>query len=97
MSRGGWDAGWPARRCWPWPGWSASNDATWTTNRALAARRWAEIEPGLGPALRALLAWSDGLVSTGLALPGRQAVQDMLDTTIPRITAAFATTIGLWP
>ena len=67
-------------------------DATWTTDRALAAHRWAEIEPELGPALHALLAWSDGLV-----LPGRQAVQHMLDNTTPRITAAFARTIGLWP
>jgi uncharacterized protein len=67
-------------------------DATWTTDRALAAYRWAEIEPDLGPALHALLAWSDGL-----ALPGRQALQHMLDITSPRITAAFATTIGLWP
>ena len=58
----------------------------------LAAHRWAEIEPGLGPALHGLLAWSDGLV-----LPGRQAVQHTLDNTTPRITAAFARTIGLWP
>jgi hypothetical protein len=68
------------------------HDATWTTDRALAAHRWAEIEPELGPALLALLAWSDGLV-----LAGRQAVQHMLDITTPRITAAFARTIGLWP
>ena len=67
------------------------HDATWTTDRALAAHRWAEIEPELGPALHALLAWSDGLV-----LPGCQAVRHMLDTTTPRITAAFAGTIGLW-
>jgi hypothetical protein len=68
------------------------HDGTWTTDRALAVHRWAEIEPVLGPGLHALLAWSDGLV-----LPGRQAVQHMLDTTTPRITAAFASTIGLWP
>ena len=68
------------------------HDATWTTDRALAAHRWSEIEPELGPALHALLAWSDGLV-----LPGRQAVQHMLGNTTPRITAAFARTIGLWP
>jgi uncharacterized protein len=68
------------------------HDATWTTDRALAAHRWAQIEPDLGPALHALLAWSDGR-----ALPGRQALQQMLDVTTPRITAAFATTIGLWP
>lgn len=67
------------------------HDVTWTTDRALAARRWAEIEPELGPALHALLAWSDGLV-----LPGRQAIQHMLDITTPRIIAAFAGTIGLW-
>jgi hypothetical protein len=67
-------------------------DATWTTDRALAAHRWAEIEPELGPALHALLAWSDGL-----ALPGRAALRHMLDAAIPPITAAFATTIGLWP
>jgi uncharacterized protein len=67
-------------------------DATWTTDRALAAHRWAQTEPDLGPALHALLAWCDGL-----ALPGRQALRHMLDTTTPRITAAFATAIGLWP
>ena len=67
------------------------HDATWTTGRALAARRWAEIEPGLGPALDALLAWSDGLV-----LPGCGAVQRMLDVPVPRIIAAFAGAIGLW-
>jgi predicted nucleotidyltransferase len=68
------------------------HDATWTTDRALAARRWAEIEPELGPALQALLAWSDGL-----ELPGRQAVGHVLETATPRIIAAFAATIGLWP
>jgi uncharacterized protein len=68
------------------------HDTTWTTDRALAAHRWSEIEPELGSALDDLLAWSDGL-----DLPGRQAVQDMLDRTTPRIIAAFAATIGLWP
>jgi hypothetical protein len=68
------------------------HDATWTTDRALAAHRWAQIEPELGTELHTLLAWSDGLVR-----PGRQGVQHMLDTTTPRITAAFAATIGLWP
>jgi hypothetical protein len=68
------------------------HDATWTTDRALAAHRWAEIEPGLRPGLDALLAWSDGV-----ALPGAQALAPVLDTTVPRITAAVAATIGLWP
>jgi uncharacterized protein len=68
------------------------HDATWTTDRELAADRWAEIEPELQAALQALLAWSDGD-----ALPGGRGVQDMLDDSIPRIIAAFAETIGLWP
>jgi uncharacterized protein len=68
------------------------HDATWTTDRGLAAHRGAEIEPELGPAQHALLAWSDGLV-----LPDRQAMQNVLDITTPRITAAFARTIGPWP
>jgi hypothetical protein len=73
-------------------GLASVHDGTWTTDRALAAHRWAELEPALGPALEALLAWSDGLES-----PGRQAVQDMLDRAVPRIVAAFAAAIGLWP
>lgn len=51
-----------------------------------------EIQPGLRPALSTFLAWSDGR-----ALPDRPAVQQALDDTIPRLTTAFADTIGLWP
>ena len=68
------------------------HDATWTTDRALAADRWADIDPELRAALPELLAWSDGRV-----LPGRRDVQRMLDVAIARIVAAFADTIGLWP
>ena len=68
------------------------HDATWTTDRALAADRWAEIEPELRAALQALLAWSDGQ-----ALPGHRDVLQVLDVSIPRIIADFAETIGLWP
>ena len=68
------------------------HDATWTTDRALAAGRWAEIDPELRAALPVLLAWSDGQ-----GLPGRPEVQGMLDVPIPRIAGAFAETIGLWP
>jgi predicted nucleotidyltransferase len=68
------------------------HDATWMTDRALAADRWAEIQPELRAALHVLLAWSDGQ-----ELPGRRAVQRMLDVPIPRIAAAFSETIGLWP
>jgi uncharacterized protein len=68
------------------------HDATWTTDRALAAGRWADIDPELRAALTELLAWSDGQ-----ALPGRHEVQRMLDVATARIVAAFADTIGLWP
>ena len=67
-------------------------DATWTTDRAFAADRWAEIDPELRAALPVLLAWSDGQ-----GLPSRGEVQRMLDVPIPRIVAAFASAIGLWP
>jgi uncharacterized protein len=68
------------------------HDATWTTDRELAADRWAEIDPELRAALQTLLAWS-----AGQALPGRHEVERMLDVSIPRIMAAFSETIGLWP
>jgi predicted nucleotidyltransferase len=68
------------------------HDVTWTTDRARAAHRWAEIEPGLEPELYNLLSWSDGLTQ-----PGPDGVQHMLDTAVPRITATFAENIGLWP
>ena len=67
------------------------HDATWTTDRALAADRWADIDPELRAALPDLLAWSDGQ-----ALPGHHDVRRMLDVATPRIVSAFAGTIGLW-
>jgi uncharacterized protein len=68
------------------------HDGTWTTDRVLAADRWAEIDPELRAALQTLLPWSEGQ-----ALPSDDAVQRMLNVSTPRINAAFAATIGLWP
>jgi hypothetical protein len=69
------------------------HDATWTTDRALAAARWAAIDPELRAALPELVAWSDGH-----SLPGRRhEVERMLDVATARIVAAFAETISLWP
>jgi predicted nucleotidyltransferase len=68
------------------------HDGSWTTDRAFAAERWAEIEPELRAALQDLLAWSDGQ-----ALPGRDEAQRMLNVSAARVIAAFAETIGLWP
>jgi hypothetical protein len=69
------------------------HDATWTTDRALAADRWAAIDPQLRAALPELLAWSDGHSLPG----GRHELKRMLDVVTARIVAAFADTIGLWP
>ena len=54
------------------------HDATWTTDRALAADRWADIDPELRAALPELLAWSDGRSLPG----GRHEVERMLDVAI---------------
>jgi hypothetical protein len=67
------------------------HDETWTTDRATAATRWAEIEPSLADDLSTLLAWSSGTVA-----PNQQSVEAALDGVVTRITASFADSIGLW-
>lgn len=69
-------------------------DRTWTTDRARAARRWGEIEPGLAAPLGRLLSWATaerraapGEVRTALAEDGIAAV----------VAERFAGLIGLWP
>lgn len=66
-------------------------DNTWTTDRAGAAARWAEIEPRLENDLRMLLAWS-----TGDAVPDRPSVAAALDGVVNEIVASFEVSIGLW-
>ena len=67
------------------------HDATWTTDRGLAARRWGAVEPALAPGLRTLLDWSDGRVR-----PEAPAVRAALDTSVAEVSSAFATLVGLW-
>jgi len=67
------------------------HDQTWTTDRGLASRRWAEIDPELGPGLRELIAWCDGA-----PLVDRGDLARAMDTTVAPIVQAFANTIGLW-
>jgi hypothetical protein len=67
------------------------HDATWTTDRELAARRWGAVEPALDAGLRTLLEWSDGR-----AVPGAPAVRAALHTTVAEVTSTFATLVGLW-
>jgi hypothetical protein len=70
------------------------HDATWTTDRARASRRWAEVEPYLADGLATLLAWAE-------THPAPDAHDDevaaVLDGPVARIVAAFDARIGLWP
>jgi uncharacterized protein len=70
------------------------HDGTWTTNRAYAAHRWGQIEPGLASPLTRLRSWAEreqqperGEIRNALAAGG----------IVPAIVQRFTTTIGLWP
>ena len=67
------------------------HDHTWTTDRAIAAARWGEIQPALADDLQMLLAWS-----SGTAQPDLQSVEAALNGVIDRIVCAFEASIGLW-
>jgi hypothetical protein len=68
-------------------------DRTWTTDRARAARRWGEIEPGLAAPLRMLLSWA-----TAERHPAGQEVPPALagDGIVATVVERFADIIGLW-
>jgi hypothetical protein len=67
------------------------HDDTWTTDRATAAARWAEIEPSLADDLQTLLLWSgEG------ATHDRGSVEAALDGVVSRIVLDFETLVGLW-
>ena len=67
------------------------HDATWTTDRGTAARRWGEVDPGLAADHRELLAWS-----AGTAVPDARDVERALDGVVAEVVAAFDERIGLW-
>lgn len=69
-------------------------DRTWTTDRACAARRWGEIEPGLASSLGKLLSWA-----TAQCRPAPGEVQQVLagDGIVAVTADRFAGMIGLWP
>jgi len=67
------------------------HDNTWTTDRATAAARWAEIEPTLADGLQILLTWS-----REHATHHRESVKAALDGVVAQIVDAFETSIGLW-
>ncbi len=66
-------------------------DAWWTTDRATAARRWAQVDPSRAQAVMTLLRWADGQQS-----PTRPEVGEALAGIVAATTASFATSIGLW-
>jgi hypothetical protein len=67
------------------------HDQTWTTDRASAASRWAEVEPDLARDLRGLVRWTDGQV-----VPTPAELARVLDGPVAAVVAAFDSTIGLW-
>ena len=69
-------------------------DHTWTTDRTLAARRWAEIRPAQADDLETLLGWSEATPS-----PGQGSLTRVLgpDGIVQKVVAAFDAYIGLWP
>lgn len=67
------------------------HDATWTTDRQRAARRWSDVHPSLRTGLGELLAWADGS-----ATASSRTVEQSIDGTVATIVDQFATAIGLW-
>jgi hypothetical protein len=66
------------------------HDDTWTTDRATAAARWAEIEPSVANDLGILLTWSHSS-----ATPDRRSVEAALDGVVAQIATSFEASIGL--
>ena len=70
------------------------HDRTWTTDRARAARRLGEIEPGLAAPLGQLLSWA-----AAERHPAPEEVRLALadDGIVAAVVDRFASLIGLWP
>jgi hypothetical protein len=70
------------------------HDRSWTIDRAHAARRWGDIEPGLAAPLGALLSWA-----TAERGPAPEEVRLALagDGVVAAVVGRFASLIGLWP
>jgi hypothetical protein len=70
------------------------HDRTWTTDRARAARRWGEIEPGLAAPLGMLLSWA---AAESRPAPGEVRLALAGDGVVAAVADRFAGLIGLWP
>jgi hypothetical protein len=66
-------------------------DRTWTTDRARAARRWAELDPRWAAAAEQLAAWAES--GEGAT---HERITEVLDGGVAALVAAFAAEVGLW-
>ncbi len=67
------------------------HDATWTTDRLSAVRRWAQVHPDLAPGLGDLAAWSEGR-----ELPDQPRLLAALDGVVSTVVTQFDRSVGLW-
>jgi hypothetical protein len=70
------------------------SDRTWTTDRARAARRWGQVEPGLAAPLGQLLSWA---AAARRPLPEEVRLALAGDGIVAAVVDRFASLIGLWP
>lgn len=69
------------------------HDATWTTDRAGAARRWSQLHPAFTSASTSLVQWSEGAsTASPEQLHQTLAGGDVVDLAVQD----FSTNIGLW-
>ncbi|MEL4545741.1 nucleotidyltransferase domain-containing protein [Luteococcus sp. H138] len=67
------------------------HDSRWTTDRATAAARWAEVHSDVADDLGLLLAWGDDS-----KLPSRSELRRILSTTVGVLVDQFVRQIGAW-
>jgi hypothetical protein len=75
-------------------GLASIHDNTWTTDRTVAARRWAEIKPAQADDLEALLRWSEATTSPEQRSLARVPAPDGI---VQKVVEDFDACIGLWP
>jgi uncharacterized protein len=67
------------------------HDGVWTTDRATAAERWAQVDPSAAPGLRTMQAWADGIGD-----PTTTEIGHALDGIVATVVQSFERSIGLW-
>lgn len=74
------------------------HDRAWTTDRGVAAARWAEVQPCLEGSLRRLQVWAAAMPDDDSDAPDPKAgdVEAALDGVVVQVVERFRDTIGLW-